>query len=212
MTAGEVTQSAVTQRAVPVMREAIRAAAKEALGYAALSFASFAVNLALYVGAFSVAQPKYTFLFGNSLLAILLAAECVLLFYTACVRRKTPDVSLFRRWLSGASTGLLLLYGLHATVFTIVERSVSMNVLRFLASGQAEPYQRIAENFEDTFVRQDSAICKRLDEQVHLGNVAAQNGQYVLTRKGAWTFTLLDSARRLTAEGNPKNAVHCAGD
>lgn len=192
-----------------IMRERLQTAAKEILGYAALSLASFSVNLAVYVGAFLVAQPKYTFLFGNALVLILLAAECVLLFYTTCVRAQTPDASAFRRWLSGVCTGLLLLYGLHATVFTIVERSVSMNVLRFLASGEAEPYERIEKNFLDTFVQRDKAVCKRLDEQVHLGNVAAENGRYTLTPKGARTFALLDSARRVTADANPKNAAHC---
>lgn len=187
-----------------------RNAAKEVGAYAGFSAASFILNTIIYVVAFIVVQPKYTFLFGNSVGAILLLVECAAWFYLRCVRpgrRGTPDS--FRFGISCICTGVLLLYGLHATVFTIVERSVSMNVLRFLAEGQSEPYGRIEKNFVETFVSRDKAVCKRLDEQIHLGNVSVQNGRYALTPKGVRTFTILDAAGRVTADKIPKNAVTC---
>jgi hypothetical protein len=179
--------------------------------YAALSAALFAVDTILYVLLFLVARPQYTFLFGNWLLIALLTFEGALAFYMTCARkRREPDVAAFRHLASCVCTGLLLLYGLHATVFTIVERSVSMNVLRFLATGQSEPYDRIEKNFVETFVYRDRAVCKRLDEQVHLGNVSVDRGRYALTAKGARTFAILESAGHVTADKDPKNAVSCS--
>ena len=188
----------------------LKRAAKDLLIYLSLSAVMSALNLAIYVAYFLVAQPKYTFLSGNSLLAILFVVESFGCFYWTCVRgRRAPDLVSFRFATSCIVTGLVALYGLHATVFTIVERSVSINVMRFLVAGESQPYDKIERNFIDTFVYRDKAVCKRLDEQVHLGNVALENGRYSITSKGLRTFTVLDSATHITADKNPKNAVSC---
>jgi hypothetical protein len=170
----------------------LRSAAKELLFYVLLSTAAFVANLLVYVVYFQLAQPKYTFLTGNWLVVVAFVIECAAVFYVTCVRRKgEPDLARFRYLTSCVATGLLALYGLHATVFTIVERSVSINVIRYLAPGGTQPYSKIEQNFIDTFVYRDKAVCKRLDEQIHLGNVAEQNGQYAITPKGLRMYDTL---------------------
>jgi hypothetical protein len=193
------------------MQTLLKSAAKSLFSYAALSAAFFAVNLLVYVVWFVAAEPKYTFLSGNSVVIVVTIVELVGCFWFTCLRRKdAADVNAFRYVVSAMITGTLLLYGLHATVFTIVERSVSVNVMRYLAqTGGSQPYDKIEQNFVDTFVYRDKAVCKRLDEQVHLGNVANENGQYVLTPKGMRTFNMLEIAHKVTADTNPKNAVSC---
>lgn len=188
----------------------LRSAGKELLVYVALSVAAFLINLAIYVVYFLIAQPKYTFLSGNSLIAVLFLVEAAAFLYLICVRSKADDgPARFRFATSCVATGLLALYGLHATVFTIVERSVSVNVIRFLAPGGSQPYPKIEQNFVDTFVLRDKAVCKRLDEQIHLGNVAVENGKYSITPKGLRMFNVLEIAHGVTADTAPKNAVEC---
>jgi hypothetical protein len=191
----------------------LKQAVREIFVYLLLSFVLLLANSAVYVTYFVIAQPKYTFLTGNSLLAALLVIECGVGFYVTCIRKKVaPDLTSFRFATACVFTGVLILYGLHATVFTIVERSVSINVLRYLMTGESQPYDSIEKNFIATFVLRDKAVCKRLDEQIHLGNVAVENGRYTITPKGVRTFTILDSATHVTADKNPKNAVSCHAD
>lgn len=193
----------------------IESAAREVLVYLALSGVVFVVNTLLYVVYFIATQPKYTFLAGNTFVIVMTVAQCAAAFWYTCIRqgkedeRRKPDLGAFRFATSCVFTGLLVLYGLHATVFTIVERSVSINVLRYLSTGESQSYDKIEKNFIDTFVYRDKAVCKRLDEQIHLGNVAVEGGRYSITPKGMRTFTTLDSATHVTADKAPKNAVAC---
>lgn len=192
------------------LRTVLKPAAKALFSYVALSSAFFAVNLLVYVVWFVSTEPKYTFLTGNRIVIVATVIELVGCFWFTCLRRKRePNMDAFRSAVSAMSTGVLLLYGLHATVFTIVERSVSVNVMRYLAQTGSQPYDKIEQNFVDTFVYRDKAVCKRLDEQVHLGNVATENGQYVMTPNGMRTFDMLEIAHKVTADKNPKNAVSC---
>lgn len=181
---------------------------KELVGYTLVSGAFFLVDTAVYMGFFVAYRPKYTFLFGNTLLAVLVALEvagCVIYY---CTRGAGSDAWL-RLAVGGLLTAALLLYGIHATVITIVERSVSINVLRFLADGEARDYDTIERNFVDTFVARDKAVCKRLDEQIRLGSVVHEGGRYAITPKGLRTFRVLEAANSITGDKYPKNAVSC---
>jgi hypothetical protein len=181
---------------------------KELAGYALVSGAFFLIDAAIYSGFFVAYRPKYTFLFGNTLLAVLVAIEiagCLLYYCT----RGAGSAAWLRLAVGGLSTAALLLYGIHATVITIVERSVSINVLRFLADGEAREYDTIERNFVETFVARDKAVCKRLDEQIRLGSVVHEGGRYAITPKGLRTFRMLEAANLITGDKYPKNAVSC---
>lgn len=194
-----------------VLKRAVRAVGV----YLALSLTVFVLNTGLYVAYFLATQPKYTFITGNSLLVALSVLETVGCFWFTCVRgrnvRESQDsaLSAFRLSFSAMLTGTLALYGLHATVFTIVERSVSVNVIRYLVEEGPHPFADIERNFVDTFVARDRAVCKRLDEQLYLGNIAVENGRFVVTPKGRRTYASLELAHRVTADKAPKNAVTC---
>ncbi|MBX3193316.1 MAG: hypothetical protein KF819_40410 [Labilithrix sp.] len=190
----------------------LKSAAREVVVYLLCSGAVFVANATLYVAYFLVTRPKYTFLAGNTFVVLMMLAQCMAAFWYTCVRRSNgsaPDLPAFRYATSCVFAGLLILYGLHATVFTIVERSVSINVLRYLSTGESRPYPEIEKNFIETFVLRDKGVCKRLDEQVHLGNVSVDHGRYALTERGMRTFRTLDSATKVTADKAPKNAVSC---
>ena len=183
-------------------------ALKEVLAYAVVSGAVFLFDAAIYGVFFVIYRPKYTFLFGNTLLVTVFALQVASCLAYYCTRAGAD--SWLRLAMGSVCTGALLLYGLHATVITIVERSVSINVLRFLSDGAGQPYATIEKNFVDTFVLRDKAVCKRLDEQIRLGSVAQENGRYSITPKGLRTFKILEAANLITGDKYPKNAVSCA--
>jgi hypothetical protein len=184
-------------------------ALREFASYALVSGVAFAVDTLIYAVFFVAYRPKYTFLFGNTLLVVLFGLQLAACLAYYCLRPGVTDAWL-RLGLGGVCTGLLLLYGLHATVITIVERSVSINVLRFLSDGTSQPYDTIESNFVDTFVKRDKAVCKRLDEQMRLGSVVHRDGRYAITPKGLRTFKILEATNLITGDKHPQNAVSCS--
>ena len=83
--------------------------------------------------------------------------------------------------------GFLICFNFWALVPTIIDRSVSITVLGSLRNQQLD-FEEVNSNFINKYVYKNSAVKKRLVEQVSNGNIILDsNNYYTLTNKGLFT-------------------------
>lgn len=105
-------------------------------------------------------------------------------------QKKTADRALI---LQAAVFSLFVCYSFFITVPALLDRSISLYLLRLLETEQrAASLQELSTWYVDGFVFGNEALTKRLDEQLHTGNIEEKDGCYSLTIQGEFTLTIND--------------------
>ncbi|MBU3576959.1 hypothetical protein [Polynucleobacter sp. UK-Kesae-W10] len=150
------------------------------------SFVFFLVYILIFIALRNLSPNEIIFYQGMRLLGVMALATS-----TYYIWRARALEGLFVK-LPAICIGILLSYSFLMTLPVVIDRSITLHFLGYLAAHPSASPEDIRIDFVDKFVIKNAAIEKRLEEQVSIGNISIVDGKASISTKGLRMHNFFD--------------------